>query len=104
MNLPDRDGDGYLTDMGAWTEEIGRAMADADGYELDDAKWAQIIKARDYYEEFSSVPPIRIGHGPANLFGPRSHVREVSVSVAIWQIHSVYFFLNLKLPLVPSAA
>ena len=36
MNLPDRDGDGYLKDMGDWTEEIGRAMAHADDYELDD--------------------------------------------------------------------
>ena len=32
MNMPDRDGDGYLADMNAWTEEIGRAMAEADGY------------------------------------------------------------------------
>lgn len=59
MNLPDRDGDGYLTDMSAWTEEIGRAMAKDDDYELGDAKWAQIMKAREYYEEFSSAPPIR---------------------------------------------
>ena len=59
MNLPDRDGDGYLKDMGDWTEEIGRAMAHADDYELDDTKWAQILKAREYYEEFGSVPPIR---------------------------------------------
>lgn len=59
MNLPERDGDGYLADMNAWTREIGEAMAEADGYELDEAKWAQIMKARDYYEEFGSVPPIR---------------------------------------------
>jgi hypothetical protein len=59
MNLPERDGDGYLTDMGEWTDEIGRAMAEADGYELDDVKWSHIIKARAYYEEFGSVPPIR---------------------------------------------
>ena len=30
MELPERDGDGYLTDMNAWTPEIGQAMADAD--------------------------------------------------------------------------
>ena len=36
MDLPERDGDGYLTDMSAWTPEIGRAMAEADGVELDD--------------------------------------------------------------------
>jgi tRNA 2-thiouridine synthesizing protein E len=59
MQLPERDGDGYLKDMNEWTPEIGRAMAEADDYELDDTKWEQIIKAREYYEENSTVPPIR---------------------------------------------
>ena len=59
MELPARDGDGYLEDMNEWTEEIGRAMAEADGIELTDAKWNQILKAREYYEEYQSVPPIR---------------------------------------------
>ena len=59
MQLPERDGDGYLTDMSVWTEEIGKAMAEADGVELDDVKWNQILKAREYYDEFNVVPPIR---------------------------------------------
>ncbi len=59
IDLPDRDADGYLKDMGDWTEEIGRAMAQADHYELDATKWSQILKARAYYEEFGNVPPIR---------------------------------------------
>lgn len=59
MAIPARDGDGYLLDMGGWTEEIGRAMAEVDGYELNEQKWAQIMKAREYFEEFGSVPPIR---------------------------------------------
>jgi tRNA 2-thiouridine synthesizing protein E len=59
MQLPERDGDGYLVDMNAWTPEIGRAMAEADGVELDDVKWEQILKAREYYEENAVVPPIR---------------------------------------------
>ena len=59
MDLPERDGDGYLVDMNLWTPEIGRAMAEADDYELDDQKWEQILKAREYYDEFSVVPPIR---------------------------------------------
>lgn len=59
MEIPKRDGDGYLEDMNGWTPEIGQAMADADGYELNEAKWAQIMKARDFFEEFGSVPPIR---------------------------------------------
>ena len=59
MDLPERDGDGYLADMSLWTPEIGRAMAEADGIELDDDKWEQILKAREYFDEYSVVPPIR---------------------------------------------
>ncbi|MDP1594138.1 MAG: TusE/DsrC/DsvC family sulfur relay protein [Gallionella sp.] len=59
MELPNRDGDGYLVDMSDWSEEIGRAMAEVDGYELNEKKWDQIMKAREYYEQFGSVPPIR---------------------------------------------
>jgi tRNA 2-thiouridine synthesizing protein E len=59
MTLPERDGDGYLTDMNDWTPEIARAMAESDGVELDDVKWQQILKARDYFEEHAVVPPIR---------------------------------------------
>jgi tRNA 2-thiouridine synthesizing protein E len=73
MQLPARDGDGYLEDMNAWTEDIGRAMAAADGVELDEVKWRQILQARAYYEEFSVVPPIRkfakyIGEDQKELF------------------------------------
>ncbi|MBC8211201.1 MAG: TusE/DsrC/DsvC family sulfur relay protein [Gammaproteobacteria bacterium] len=59
MDLPERDGDGYLVDMNDWTPEIGRAMAQADELEIDDSKWQQILKAREYYEDFAVVPPIR---------------------------------------------
>ncbi len=59
VELPDRDGDGYLTDMGNWTEEIGKAMAVADGIELDEAKWNHILKAREAFEDSQSVLPIR---------------------------------------------
>ncbi len=59
MTLPERDGDGYLVDMSIWTPEIASAMAAADEVELDDEQWEQINKAREYYEEYSVVPPIR---------------------------------------------
>ena len=59
MEQLQRDGDGYLLDMNMWTPEIGKYMAEADGVELDDTKWEQILKAREYYDEFSVVPPIR---------------------------------------------
>jgi len=59
MTLPERDGDGYLVDMNIWSPEVGKAMAEDDGVTIDDIKWEQIIKAREYYEEYSVVPPIR---------------------------------------------
>ena len=59
MEIPHRDGDGYLIDRDAWTPEIARAMADADGFALDDIKWGHITKAREYYEEFGGTTPIR---------------------------------------------
>ncbi len=59
MEIPARDGDGYLADMSDWTPEIAVLMAEADGYEMNDKKWDQVMKARAYYEEFGSVPPIR---------------------------------------------
>ena len=59
MVIPERDGDGYLVDMSKWTLEIGHAMADVDSFELNDKKLKHINKAREYYEEFGTVPPIR---------------------------------------------
>ena len=59
MTLPARDGDGYLENMDDWTEEIGRDMAQADNYEIDEVKWSHILKAREYYETYGTVPPIR---------------------------------------------
>lgn len=59
MQIPERDGDGYLVDMSVWSPEIAQAMAQADGMELDEEQWEQIKKAREYYEEYSVVPPIR---------------------------------------------
>ena len=54
-----RDGDGYLVDSSDWTPGIARAMAQADGVELDDTKWQKILKAREYYEEHAVGPPRR---------------------------------------------
>jgi dissimilatory sulfite reductase related protein len=59
MDIPQRDGDGYLVDRDVWTPEIGRAMAEADGVALDEAQWSHVLKARDFYEESGVVPSIR---------------------------------------------
>jgi len=55
----ERDGDGYLTDMNAWTEEVMYEMAKADDFQLTESMVEQIMKAREYYDENATVPPIR---------------------------------------------
>ena len=59
IEIPARDGDGYLLDMNDWTPEIGRVMAEADGFDMTDERWEQLLKAREYFEEHATVPPIR---------------------------------------------
>ncbi|WP_456378067.1 TusE/DsrC/DsvC family sulfur relay protein [Thiolapillus sp.] len=59
IEIPARDGDGYLLDMNDWTPEIGKAMAEADGFDMTDERWEQLLKAREYFEEHATVPPIR---------------------------------------------
>ena len=59
MDMPARDGDGYLVDMNAWGPEVGMAMAEADGFEMTAEKWEQALKAREYFEYVQTVPPIR---------------------------------------------
>jgi len=55
----ERDGDGYLTDMNAWTEEVMYEMAKQDDFTLTESMVEQIMKAREYYDENATVPPIR---------------------------------------------
>lgn len=59
LEIPERDGDGYLTDMRGWTPEIGRAMAQVDGFNIDDEMWKQIDLARAIYQKTDAVPPVR---------------------------------------------
>ena len=55
----ERTGNGYLVDPSIWSEDIMFEMAKEDGMELTESMVNQIMVARDYYAENSSVPPIR---------------------------------------------
>jgi len=54
-----RTSNGYLETPDMWTEEIMRCMAQDDDLELTDSMVTQILAARAYFDENSSVPPIR---------------------------------------------
>jgi tRNA 2-thiouridine synthesizing protein E len=55
----DRTGNGYLVDPTQWSLDVMHAMAKEDDVTLTDSQVLQIEKAREYYDENSSVPPIR---------------------------------------------
>ena len=55
----DRTGNGYLVDPTQWSLDVMHAMAKEDDVTLTDSQVLQIEKAREYFEENSSVPPIR---------------------------------------------
>jgi len=69
----ERTSNGYLVDPTTWTEEIMQKMATEDGVDLTKVMITQILKAREYYEENSTVPPIRtfakyVGEDKKELF------------------------------------
>jgi tRNA 2-thiouridine synthesizing protein E len=55
----DRTGNGYLVDPTIWTLDVMHEMAKEDDITLTESQVMQIEKAREYFEENSSVPPIR---------------------------------------------
>ena len=55
----ERTGNGYLVNPDEWSEEIMYAMAEEDAFNLTDEMKEHILKAREYYDENSTVPAIR---------------------------------------------
>ncbi|MEO1944981.1 MAG: TusE/DsrC/DsvC family sulfur relay protein, partial [Candidatus Thioglobus sp.] len=55
----ERTGNGYLVDPTIWSMKVMQEMANEDEMDLTDSMVSQIIAAREYFSENSSVPPIR---------------------------------------------
>ena len=55
----DRTSNGYLVDPTTWSLDVMNEMASEDDIVLSESQVSQIEKAREYFEENSSVPPIR---------------------------------------------
>jgi tRNA 2-thiouridine synthesizing protein E len=53
------DEEGYILDPDAWTEEIGRALAEREGIELTERHWAVLRFMRAFYEERRIAPDAR---------------------------------------------
>ncbi|MEX0638173.1 MAG: TusE/DsrC/DsvC family sulfur relay protein [Burkholderiales bacterium] len=53
------DAQGFLLELGDWSEEFASALARHDGIELFVDHWELIWYFRDYYEETLTVPTMR---------------------------------------------
>lgn len=53
------DQEGYIQDMGAWSEDFALALAAHDGLELTDEHWQVIRYIRDYYTEHQVQAQVR---------------------------------------------
>ncbi len=53
------DAEGFLTDPGQWTEEIGEEIAHAAGIELTERHWLVVRFMRDRYLATGTAPTIR---------------------------------------------
>jgi tRNA 2-thiouridine synthesizing protein E len=53
------DAQGFLLELGDWSEDFARALAARDGFELFVDHWELIWYFRDYYAETQSVPTMR---------------------------------------------
>jgi len=63
MNVNDTeilcDGEGYLLDFDAWSEDYVHASAEREGLELNDKHWEVIHFIRDFQEKYGVQAPVR---------------------------------------------
>ena len=53
------DGEGYLLDLEAWSEDYVRASAEREGLQLTDEHWQVISFIRDFHEKHGVQAPVR---------------------------------------------
>ncbi len=54
------DEEGYLVNLGDWTEEAASFLAGQDELELTDSHWEIINFLREYYDEYQIAPAVRV--------------------------------------------
>ena len=54
------DEEGYLTDIGAWNEELAVLIAEDENIEMSDDAWEVVNFLRSYYEEYQIAPAVRV--------------------------------------------
>ena len=58
--VAEHDEEGYLKDIGVWTEELAKEIAKSEGIDLSPEHWEVVNFLREYYEEYQIAPAVRI--------------------------------------------
>jgi tRNA 2-thiouridine synthesizing protein E len=53
------DKEGYLLDLGDWSEPVAQALAQAEGLNLQNEHWEILLLLREFYQEFQLSPATR---------------------------------------------
>jgi TusE/DsrC/DsvC family sulfur relay protein len=56
----DTDEEGYLVNLGDWTEDVAKTIAKTENIELSDNHWEVVNFLRKYYEEYQIAPAVRV--------------------------------------------
>ncbi len=54
------DEEGYITNLGDWTPELGSIIAKSEDVDMNEEHWAVVNFLRDYYEEYQIAPAVRV--------------------------------------------
>ncbi|HYG85545.1 MAG TPA: TusE/DsrC/DsvC family sulfur relay protein [Azospirillum sp.] len=56
----DHDEEGYLTDLGLWSEDLANMIAEKEGVPMTPEHWEVVNFLREYYAEYQIAPAIRV--------------------------------------------
>jgi tRNA 2-thiouridine synthesizing protein E len=56
----EHDEEGYLTDIGLWSEELAVLIAKDEDIEMNGEQWEVVNFLREYYDEYQIAPAIRV--------------------------------------------
>jgi len=54
------DEEGYLVNLGDWSEEVANFIAKQEGLEMTENHWEVVNFLRKYYEEYQIAPAVRV--------------------------------------------
>ena len=54
------DEEGYLVNLGDWTEDIAKEIAQTENVDMSESHWEVVNFLRKYYDEYQVAPAVRV--------------------------------------------